>query len=98
MLGERYATMSLESLLERLSDDGRASVYIDNRTKDTVVTAIVREFANDRRISGKQDYAEALDALVERRHTDAVFAAALSSVADTVLEMFPVSPAPSVED
>jgi hypothetical protein len=90
--------MCLESLLDRLFDAGRASVYIDNRTKDSVTTHIIRELANDRRISGKQNYTEALSALIGRRHTDADFATALNTVADTVLGMFPVSSNPSVED
>lgn len=90
--------MSLESLLERLLGYSGTSVYIDNRTKDSVITAIVCELVNDRRISGKQKYTEALSALIARRHTDIGFATALGDVADVVLEMFPVSPAPSVED
>lgn len=94
----KVRNMSLESLLERLSGDSETSVYTDNRTRDSVITAIVRELADDRSISGTQDFTEALSALIERRHTDIGFATALGDVADTVLAMFPVSPTPSVED
>ena len=94
----KVRNMSLESLLERLSGDDETLVYTDNRTKNSVITAIVRELADDRSISGKQEFTEALSALIERRYTDIGFATALGGVADVVLEMFPVSPAPSVED
>jgi len=61
----------------------------NSRTIDSIKAQMLHYIANNREVSGKQDFHQAHYTLIKTEITDAVFSDALKTVAKKILELFP---------